>query len=94
MSKENRVTKSFCMDAKSARWIERHAKRMNVTQSDLLDMCIQNAMDDWKLLEVVGLKPEYIPAVRQGLKALKENFIAVHNEIEQGLLPPLESEVA
>ena len=73
---------SFTLQVETIKWLDRHSKRMGVSRSQLLEMCVENAMDDWKMLEAFHIKPEYIPTVKKALKEMKKTFASFADGVE------------
>ena len=68
------------MPPKDIRWLDRTAKRFDISRSKLVVLCVDLARDDLKLLDSTGFKPERFTYFMASMEKLKGQIATVFRQ--------------
>lgn len=62
---QNRVPKSFALSVVDDKWLHKTAKRLGVSRSVVLELCIDAGRNELTMLDMMGMKPERLSALHR-----------------------------
>ena len=63
---------SASLDIEQIEWLDEMAERMNCSRSMILGICIDAGRDNFKLLSMVGVKPEHAVVAAEYFKKMQD----------------------